>query len=279
MRIKFIERIKARISQDGIRFTLARKLSKLLWEEDAIKNAKQRVLTKLLQLHGPVVSHGPFKGVVLSEDSWWGRFDLISKILGIYEPHVIEVLSRFADQGPKTFVDIGSADGYFPIGMITGGVFDKAYAFEISELGREKLKGAIEANSCDEKIIIGKEANTETLRQVMVAEGEAIILIDIEGAEYDFLDEAVLTIIKYCSIVCELHPWLVEDGQRKEQELEARARQRFHVSFLQRDSYSPNIFAELEKFSDDERLLACSEGRGENTRWMVLEPQDKRLVL
>jgi len=45
------------------------------------------------------------------------------------------------------------------------------------------------------------------------------------------------------------------------------------VSFLQRETYEPNKFAELKEFSDDERLLACSEGRGENTRWMVLEPK------
>jgi hypothetical protein len=273
MKIKFIERATQRLSRDGLRFTLVRKFAKILGQSDAITIAKQKVLTKLLDEHGAVISHGPFKGVKLSKDSWWGRFDLISKILGIYEPHVVDRLITFAEQGTRTFVDIGSADGYFPIGMMSGEIFKKAYAFEISDEARTKMKLAIERNGCGEKIVVGKEANVETLRQVLETNDDAVILIDIEGAEYDFLDDTALTMIKKCRVICELHPWLVEGGQRKEQELEVRAQKLFRVSFLQRETYEPNKFAELKEFSDDERLLACSEGRGENTRWMVLEPK------
>jgi len=148
MKIKFIERARQKISQDGIGFTLVRKFTKLLGQDDAITRAKRKVLTKLLDVHGPVVSYGPFKGMKLTQDSWWGRFDLISKILGTYEPHVVDRLVAFAEQGTKTFVDIGSADGYFPIGLTSGGVFEKAYAFEISEEARTKMKLSIERNGC-----------------------------------------------------------------------------------------------------------------------------------
>jgi len=117
-----------------------------------------------------------------------------------------------------------------------------------------------------------RDANAETLQQVMETTKDAVILIDIEGAEYDFLDDAVLAMVKNCRVICELHPWLAKDGRRKEQELEARAKKIFRVSLLEREAYEPNKFAALAEFSDDERLLACSEGRGENTRWMLLEP-------
>lgn len=273
MKIKFIERATQSLFQDCLRFTLVRKFAKLLGQDDAIAIAKQKVLAKLLEQHGAVVSYGPFKGVKLSKDSWWGRFDLISKILGIYEPHIVDRLVTFADQGAKTFVDIGSADGYFPIGLMAGSIFERAYAFEISEEARTKMKLAIERNGCSEKIVVGNEANAETLRQILEADQHAVILIDIEGLEYDFLDDMVLAMSKRCRIICELHPWLANDGQRKEQDLEARAQKLFRVSFLQRERYEPNKFVELGGFSDDERLLACSEGRGENTRWMVLEPK------
>lgn len=273
MKIKFVERARKNILQYGIRFTLVRKFTKLLGQDDAITRAKQKVLTKLLDVHGPVVSYGPFKGMKLNQASWWGRFDLISKILGTYEPHIVDRLVVFAEQGGKTFVDIGSADGYFPIGLTSAAIFEKAYAFEISGEARAKMQIAIELNGCGEKIVIGEEANAQTLQKVMEASKDAVVLIDIEGAEYDFLDDAVLGMIKNCRVICELHPWLAKDGQQKEQDLEARANKIFRVSFLQRETYEPNKFSVLEEFSDDERLLSCSEGRGENTRWMLLEPR------
>lgn len=272
MKIKFIERAKQNVLRDGIKFTLVRKFAKLLGQDDAIANAKQKVLTRLIDVHGPIVSYGPFKGMKLSKDAWWGKFDIISKILGIYEPHIVDRLVTFADDGAKTFVDIGSADGYFPIGLTSGAIFEKAYAFEISSEARAKMLISIESNGCGDKIVIGQEANAKTLQQVVETNKDAVILIDIEGAEYDFLDETVLAMIKNCRIICELHPWLVKDGRRREQDLEERANKLFRVSFLERVAYEPNKFAELDEFSDDERLLACSEGRSKNTRWMLLDP-------
>ena len=47
----------------------------------------------------------------------------------------------------------------------------------------------------------------------------------------------------------------------------------FNVSCIQRDYYNPNHFSELDDFSDEERLLAFSEGRPKNMKWLVLEPK------
>jgi hypothetical protein len=274
MKIKFAERVRRNLSRDGIRVTLVRKFSKLLGQDDAITRAKRKVLTKLLAVHGPVVSDGPFRGMKLSTDPWWGRFDLVSKILGNYEPHIVKHILALADKGKSTFVDIGSADGYFPIGLTMNGTFQKAYAFEISPEARAKMSTSIELNGCSEKIVIGEEANAKTLQTVMDACNDTVTLIDIEGAEYDFLNNEVLNMLKNSHIICELHPWLAVDGLWKQQDLIARANEIFHVSFLQRKAYEPNKFEELEEFSDDERLLACSEGRPQNMRWMVLEPRN-----
>ena len=274
LKIKFANRVRRNLSRDGIRFTLVRKFSKLLGQDDAITRAKRKVLTKLLAVYGPVVGDGPFRGMKLSTDPWWGGFDLISKILGNYEPHIVEHILALAKKGESTFVDIGAADGYFPIGLTMDGTFQKAYAFEISPEARAKMSTSIENNGCSEKIVVGEEANAKTLKKVVDECNNAVILIDIEGAEYDLLNNEVLNMLESSYIICELHPWLAVDGQRKQQDLIARANELFHVSFLQRKAYEPNKFAVLEEFSDDERLLACSEGRPQNMQWMVLEPRN-----
>lgn len=274
MKIRFIERARQNLSRDGLRFTLVRKFAQLLGQDDTVTRAKRKVLTKLLDVHGPVVSDGPFRGMKLSTDPWWGGFDLISKILGNYEPHVIEHILALADKDISTFVDIGSADGYFPIGLTFNDIFQKAYAFEISAEARAKMQTSIEHNGCSEKIVIGEEANAETLQRVLDTYSETVTLIDIEGAEYDFLSDEVLNMLQTSYVICELHPWLATDGERKQQELISRASKIFHVSFLQRKSYEPNKFSSLDEFSDDERLLACSEGRPRNMQWIALEPRN-----
>lgn len=274
MKIRFVERARQNLSRDGLRFTVVRKFAQLLGQDDTVTRAKRKVLTKLLAVHGPVVSAGPFRGMKLSTDPWWGGFDLISKILGNYEPHVVEHIIAIANEDIRTFVDIGSADGYFPIGLTLNGIFQKAYAFEISPEARAKMRTSIEHNGCSEKIVIGEEANAGTLQKVIDTCNETVTLIDIEGAEYDFLSEGVLSMLQNSYVICELHPWLAIDGDRKQQELISRASKFFSVSFLQRKSYEPNKFASLDEFSDDERLLACSEGRPKNMQWIALEPRN-----
>ena len=47
----------------------------------------------------------------------------------------------------------------------------------------------------------------------------------------------------------------------------------FDARFIERKTYNPNEFEELLEFSDDERLLAFSEGRVKPIQWLVLTPK------
>ena len=52
-----------------------------------------------------------------------------------------------------------------------------------------------------------------------------------------------------------------------------RASLEFDARFIERKTYNPNEFEELLEFSDDERLLAFSEGRVKLIQWLVLTPK------
>lgn len=250
-----------------------RQIEKALGVEDPITRARSKVLQRVVEQHRHVVAYGPFRGLKLDPDVWWGRYDLTTKLLGVYEEHVTAKLCELLRETHGPFVDIGAADGYFAAGVAVGRLADEVYAYEINEEGRRKLKKSVRLNGCEDRVSVEQEANYESMRCLIDARRTVVGLIDIEGAEYDFLDYRMLDLMRNCYLVVELHPWLVESGSEKEGQLINLANDVFQVSFIERDSYRPNRFTELQEFSDHERLLAFSEGRKRNMKWLVLEPK------
>jgi len=261
------------LKKDGFSWTISRILLRALKQPNEIQRAKNKVLNKLILEHGYQVAYGTFKGMKLSKNIYWAKDDLITHILGVYEEHILKKLIEFSKKGNYPFIDIGAADGYFAIGMAFSETFKKIYAFEIEEGGRNSLNKNIENNFCKDKVVIDIEANFETLQEIINKNKSAVILIDIEGSEFDLLDDKLLKLLSNCYIVCELHPALSVNGLEKQNMLINNAKAFFDVSIIQRESYCPNKFSELNEFTDEERLIAFGEGRENNMNWLILEPK------
>ena len=250
---------------------MVRALMILLRHDDAIIAAKKKVLSKLVADTGYQVKYGLFKGMQLDEAPWWGSYDMNSKLLGVYELSVQQRIESAAGKGDFQFIDIGAADGFFAVGVAFAGIAKSVSAFDIDPKAQEKLKENFLRNGCGHIASIHGEATAVELRNLICQNSKSIVLIDIEGAEYEFLDEEMLYVLKDCLIICELHPWLLEDGTAKELALIERASKNHAVSFLKRQFIDPMKFEELSDFNEDEQLLAISEARGRRMRWMVLE--------
>jgi len=263
------------LKNDGLTWTVTRIFLRILKQPNEIQRAKNKVLDKIIMKHGYKVAYGNFNGMKLNKNMYWAKNDLITHILGVYENHVLEKLIEFSKRGNFPFIDIGAADGYFAVGMAFSKIFKKVYAFEVNESGRDSLNKNAENNTCKDKIVIGNKANFDTIKKIVVENNGAVILIDIEGSEFDLLDKKLLKSLANCYIVCELHPLLINNGYDKQQILIDNSKAFFDTSIIQRNSYCPNKFSELNEFTDDERLIAFSEGRENNMKWLVLEPKSK----
>ena len=261
------------LKKDGFSWTIVRIFLVILKQPNEIQRAKNKVLNKIILEHGHQVAYGTFKGMKLSKNTYWSKNDIITHILGVYEKHVLKKIIEFSKKGNYPFIDIGAADGYFAIGMAFSETFKKIYAFEIDEEGRRSLNRNIENNLCKDKVVVDIEANFETLKEIVDKNKSAVILIDIEGSEFDLLDDNLLQLLSNCYIVCELHPTLSANGFEKQNMLINNAKAFFDVSMIQRESYSPNKFSELNEFTDEERLIAFGEGRENNMNWLILEPK------
>ena len=257
-----VEKCKVKLSQRNVKLSLP----------DSITSAKQAVHDILVKEHGLVVANGPFASMKMNSQTW-GGFDINAKILGTYESHVIDELFAISQTNPGPFIDIGAADGFFAIGAVISGIADETYAFEVDALSRRSIAINASDNNLSERIHIREIANVQTIADVLKKEQKAKILIDIEGGEYELLDYDFLDEISKCDVIVELHPSLVKDGLKKQEELVARLENNFHIEFFKKSDLRTTSFPELANLSDDKRLLALSENRAFEMWWIKLNPK------
>jgi hypothetical protein len=269
----FLRKVLSIIKRDGLKWFFIRVFGQLLNQEMEIKRTKQKALSILDSKYKNRVAYGLFKGMKLSTHTSWDPFSKINQILGTYEEHVLQELLYFKKEGIKCFIDIGAADGYFAVGMAYSQTFDNIHAFEISQLGQKTILDTASQNQCEQLIEVNGEASCSTIRKLILQHKRAAVLIDIEGAEYTFLNLEMLDLLKNCYVICELHPWLVEKGYELQNILLSTAYERFDVSIIKRDIYRPNDYEEFDDFTDEERLITVGEGRHKNMEWLVLKPK------
>ncbi len=268
-----VSRLFQAVKRDGLSYFTLRMLARLLNQPSDIQRVKDKVWAMLRQKHQMRVAYGPFKGMKLNDNVWWSNNDRITQTLGIYEEPVMNRLIDISKSGASQFIDIGAADGYFCVGMAYGNFYETVIAYELVAEGQDRIRENARNNGCAEKVSVRGEASLASLGKVLTKDKKTALLIDIEGAEYGFLNDQMLDLLQDHYVICELHPWLAENGYEEEKSLLSRASQRFTVEVIQRESYNPNCFAELADLSDEERLIAVGEGRGKNMNWLILSPK------
>ena len=241
----------------------------ILSEVDLIKI---KVNNDLSETFKNTVLYGPFKGMKMSDKLWWGKFDVANKIFGQYESHVVKKIIELSKQN-SLFIDIGAADGYFVIGMVHAKYFNSAICFEVSENGRDVIKENAGLNNMADKIQINGIAGQHEIERVMQDQVSAVILIDIEGAEFDLLTYEMLHTMKNSSIIIELHDRFIRDLNNSREKLFSRASQFFNITYLDRANPEINTFPELFHLSDAHRFLLFSEGRPNTMDWVCFTPK------
>ena len=139
------------------------------------------------RLFNATVGYGPLKGLKFADQYWWGMTDRASMILGLYEREVLDALIELS-ASRRTFIDIGAADGYYSVGVLVNGLFDCSYSFERSERAQEVLRQNAERNGVADKVHIHGAAHAEFYKDLpRDILSKSVLLIDIEGAEFDLL--------------------------------------------------------------------------------------------
>ena len=251
---------------------------RLKWKNETIRERQERVNIEICNLLDWTIKYGPFKGIKIEKDKWWGNLDSASQCLGLYELEILNYLKKYKfDKNKKfdTFIDIGAADGYYAIGMLYSGLTSQSVCFEISPKGREVIQKNWENNGSKGKLkIYGKATPKKILNLSDTLFENTLILIDIEGNEFDLLDKDVLYKIKNCIIIIEIHNW-INDFNLKYEKFLNMAYKNFDISVFKHAQRNINKFSFLRDFTDDNRYLAISERRPCLMRFIKLTPKIK----
>lgn len=241
---------------------------------DGLVDLRRRQLSEeLSERFHATVQFGPFRGMRFPDGAWWGMADRACMLLGLYEQEVQDTLVK-ASQGRSTFVDLGAADGFYAIGALVSGLFSRSIAFEMSEEGRRVIAEAARLNQVESRIAIRGVADDLFLGEIADFDpSDAVILVDIEGGEFDLFDERVFSRLEGAIIIIELHPDYPKDGDAKVRRLLRQAKPYFGHKVFSMGSRNPNVPV-LHDYPDNSRWLMCAEGRPSQMSWIALQPRD-----
>jgi hypothetical protein len=255
-------KFRSMLRESGIKMTL----------DEAIIMRRQEIAKRVGDIIGERVAYGPFKGLLLSNNRWWG-IDRASMLLGLYEKEILDAFDALPPSH-RTFVDLGAADGYYAVGALVSGKFDYCYCYEASKKARDRLLQNAKLNNVSDRIKISSTAEPrfwEELKQSGVDLSKVVMICDIEGGEFDLFDEQTFEAFSGAVIFMELHEFMLRDGEQALSRLKRAAGKYFKVTEFVSGARDPSKFPELRSFSDDDRWLICSEGRGELMRWLRLD--------
>ena len=246
---------------------------KAIFRKETISERKLRISTELFDLCDQTIAFGPFKGLKISRETWWGSQDLGAMALGLYEKEILDIINDFEENQFDTFIDIGAADGYYGVGMLNSKIVQKAICFEASEVGQKIIKKNFGLNGSPGQIEIFGSASNNSLKSLTSVDfTKAIILIDIEGAELEIVDAEFLSQARGANIIIEVHNWVDQFAAKYEKMLRAIDRD-FNVHVIEPVERPTKSMPILRSFSDENRALIASEGRPCLMRFILLKPK------
>lgn len=272
-------KLVSEIRQQGVRPAISKVVHHIRFlahgralRKDPVYDRRVELFADLSARLNSTVKYGPFRGMRLPKETAWAGPDRAPMLFGLYEQEVMKVLADHRSKS-ATFIDVGAADGYYGVGVLLAAWFNKAYCYEMSELGQAVIRSNAAENGVSNNLVVRGAANPGFYKDIPSQELEgAVILVDIEGGEFELIDSAALAALQSAAIIIEVHPW-VHEGEIKLRSLLERAKRTHRVSNFQMGARNPGEFEELKEYSDTDRWLICSEDRPALMSWLLLEPK------
>ncbi len=244
-------------------------------EKALVKLRRKRVSKFIYSLHDGIISDGKFKGLRLTADTNTSIGALGLKVLGLYEKEIIDYIANL--KSFDTLINLGAADGFYPLGLLKAKKISKAICFEMTEAGRKSILQNAQMNGLSDKIEIFNKATNTSLRDLTKKEniGRALIICDIEGGEFQYINKEDFLLFKNSTWVIELHDRVLGLDKKIRENLISIVPSIFTPLILKSSPVNWSENEILEDLSDNDRALVLSAGRKKIGEWLILTPQKK----
>jgi hypothetical protein len=166
----------------------------------------QRVAHDLLKKTGGEVFAGPLAGMKLPLSSPLSNTPY--HVIGCYEQEIHGILAEVICCPPPLIIDIGSAFGYYTVGLACKTKDTRIIGFEADkEAHWENARQLAELNEVTHRI--EQKGFCDSRELEAAAQEGAFILCDCEGGEMNLLDPEIIPALSKCHILAEIHEFLV----------------------------------------------------------------------
>ena len=120
------------------------------------------------------------------------------------------------------------------------------------------------------------EANEKSIASVASnLTDKTLVLIDIEGFEFQLLSKEVISALRKCTVIVEIHNW-VDGFENKYSVLLKNLDRFFDIAIIAPSERNTQNIELLRSYTDDNRLLVSSERRPCLMRFLHLTPKEDR---
>ena len=197
------------------------------------ESIRQRELTLAISLfpkHPRRVMYGPFKGLCYEPESLTS-IEFARKLLGTYECELHSLFRSIAHIPYDRVVDIGTAEGYYAIGLmklIPGCI---VYGFEIDDARRALCMANAHANGVVNRLHLQGACSHDTLREVLEGAQRPLIVADCSGHELTLLLMDRIPQLTHADVLIELHEFNT-DGPTVAETVRTRFSATHEITFI-----------------------------------------------
>jgi hypothetical protein len=225
-----------------------------------------RLESIVINTTGNVVSGGPFFGLRLPHENFWGQH--ASKLLGLYEQELHETLESVIASQPDSVTNVGCAEGYYALGLSLRLPNCPTYAFDRDERAQTICKSGVELNSLTAHTFVNGCCTHANLVALVQSSEKPFLLIDCEGCERELLLGSDYP-FKHARILVECHDFLDRDITR---DIVAKFSKSHIVTTIKQAGRNPHAVPALTGWAEDDMWRIVSELRPETMHWLDLKP-------
>lgn len=230
------------------------------------------------------VMSGPFNGMAYLCSGLYGNY--LPNILGVYEKELHPSVEAVVAMKPDVVIDVGSAEGYYIVGLARRLPEARFIAFDLLKSARWLLAESAKQNGLEvgagKKIEQREGCDPAALSAVLQGARKPVVICDCEGYEDVLLDMAKVPALKNATIIVEVH-----DGNAPKQRQEwvdefprgvtERLRERFGATHeIETITDVPRTGADKPvgcPMSDEQFVEAATELRVIKGYWLVMRPR------
>lgn len=167
---------------------------------------QQQTLIAFARSLGDEVRSGPFRGMTLADDASWGT--RTPYILGSYEAELHDVIEEIVAMEPSVVVDIGSADGYYAVGLARRLPRSRIVASDTDPAARKFCDVNANNNGVGAAVETRPGLRHAELSDIIDGATSTVVICDCEGCELELLDPDLVPGIRTSFMLIELHDFV-----------------------------------------------------------------------